>query len=72
MTRTNIVLDDGLVAEALSLTGTTTKREVVDLALRELVKRQRQVRLKQLRGKELIDPDYDVAAMRRRMARYVD
>jgi len=70
--RTNIVLDDELTSEALRLTGVKTKREVVDLALRELVMRCRQQRLRQLRGKNLIDPDYDVHEIRRKMTRYVD
>ena len=37
--RTNIVLDDRLVARALRVTGARTRREVVDLALRRLVER---------------------------------
>ncbi len=59
--RTNIVLDDELVAEAMKLTGARTKREVVDRALRSLVQRYRQRELLELagRGDELLDPDYD-------------
>jgi len=67
--RTNIVLDDDLVAEAMRVSGARTKREVVHLALRELVQRHRQRELKVLRGRDLIDPNYDVAEMRRRMNR---
>jgi len=67
--RTNIVLDDELVAEAMRVSGARSKREVVHLALRELVQRHRQRELKALRGRDLIDPDYDVAEMRRRMDR---
>ena len=37
MTRTNIELDDRLVAEAMRRFGVRTKREAVDLALRRLV-----------------------------------
>ena len=37
MSRTNIELDDGLVAEVMRRYGVTTKREAVDLALRRLV-----------------------------------
>jgi len=65
--RTNIVLDDELVAEAMKLTGAKTKREVVDRALRELVKRYRQRKILDLVGEDLLDPDYDVGEMRRRM-----
>lgn len=43
--RTNIVLDTELVEEAQRVTGIATKREVVDLALRELVRQRRQGKL---------------------------
>jgi Arc/MetJ family transcription regulator len=39
MGRTNIVLDDRLVAKAMKLTGARTKRQAVDIALRQLVTR---------------------------------
>ncbi|MEE9355673.1 MAG: type II toxin-antitoxin system VapB family antitoxin [Methylococcaceae bacterium] len=35
--RTNIVLDDTLVTQALALTGARSKKDVVDLALHQLV-----------------------------------
>ena len=65
--RTNIVLDDELVAEAMKLTGARTKREVVDRALRELLYRERQRRLKHLKGSKPLDPDYDLSEARRWM-----
>ncbi|MBJ7398646.1 type II toxin-antitoxin system VapB family antitoxin [Mycolicibacterium sp.] len=37
MTRTNIELDDELVAEVMRRYGVSTKRQAVDLALRRLV-----------------------------------
>ena len=40
MSRTNIVIDDGLLSAAMKLTGARTKREVVDIALRDLVERK--------------------------------
>jgi Arc/MetJ family transcription regulator len=49
--RTNIEIDDRLMREVLSLTGVTTKREAVDLALRELVARHRQLGVLKLRGR---------------------
>jgi Arc/MetJ family transcription regulator len=67
--RTNIVLDDQLVSEAMGLSGARSKREVVDLALRELVQRRRQRKLARLVGRELIDPSYDVRAVRKGMTR---
>ena len=38
MARTNIVIDNKLIKEALKVTGAKTKREAVDIALRRLVK----------------------------------
>jgi len=49
--------------------GAKTKREVVDLALRELIARKEQRKLKGLRGRALIDPNYDVRRVRRNMQR---
>lgn len=49
--RTNIEIDDRLMREVLSLTGLRTKREAVDLALRELVARHRQLGVLKLRGR---------------------
>lgn len=70
--RTNIVLDDELVAEAMAATGAKTKREVVEIALRELLYKTRQQRLKKLKGSDLIAPDYDVAEARHNMTRDAD
>lgn len=67
--RTNIVLDDKLVGEAMRVSGARTKREVVDLALREMVARRRQRDLRQLVGQRLLDPAYDVRAVREQMSR---
>lgn len=67
--RTNIDLNEELVAEAMRLTGTRTKKEVVDRALRELVARNSQRALRDLVGRDLIDPDYDVRAVRAAMGR---
>jgi Arc/MetJ family transcription regulator len=49
--RTNIDIDDDVLREAQRLLGTKTKRDTVDLALRELVARHRQIGILQLRGK---------------------
>lgn len=67
--RTNIVLDDKLVDEAMRVTRAASKREVVDLALRELLARHRQRQALALAGEDLIAPDYDVREVRRSMAR---
>ncbi len=49
--RTNIVIDDDLMAEALKVTGARSKREVVELGLKTLVQLKRQERIRGLRGK---------------------
>jgi Arc/MetJ family transcription regulator len=49
--RTNIVIDDKLMAVALKASGLNTKKEVVEEALRLLVKVKNQNRLKKFRGK---------------------
>ena len=49
--RTNIVIDDKLMADALKATGLKTKKEAVELGLKLLVKRQKQQAIRNLRGK---------------------
>ena len=49
--RTNIVIDDRLMAEALRATGAQTKREAVELGLKTLVQLKKQERLRRYRGK---------------------
>lgn len=49
--RTNIVINDRLMEEALKCTGLTTKREVVELGLKTLIKLKQQESIKQFRGK---------------------
>lgn len=63
--RTNVVLDDKLVEEAFSVTGVRTKRELIDLALRELVRQRRKRDLTELAGKVRLRDDFDHKALRR-------
>jgi Arc/MetJ family transcription regulator len=42
--RTNIDLDDALIAEAMEITGLSTKKATVEKALRDLVRIHRQMR----------------------------
>lgn len=63
--RTNIVLDEQLVAEAMRYAKVKSKRELVDLALREFVAVRRRRDISDLFGKVEIDPDYDYKALRR-------
>ncbi len=67
--RTNIVLDEELITEAMALARIKTRHEMVDRALREYVARHRQRSLHNLVGRDLIDPDYDVRAVRAAMTR---
>ena len=48
--RTNIDIDDDLMAEALRATGEKTKRAVVERGLRMLIQVKRQGRIRRLRG----------------------
>ena len=49
--RTNVVIDDELMADALESTGLNTKKAVIEEALRTLVRLKRQERVRSLRGK---------------------
>jgi Arc/MetJ family transcription regulator len=49
--RTNIVIDDQLMADALKASGLTTKREVVELGLKTLIRLKQQEKIKNFKGK---------------------
>lgn len=49
--RTNIDIDSEMVRQVQEITGARTKREAVDVALRELLARHRRVNILKLRGK---------------------
>jgi Arc/MetJ family transcription regulator len=49
--RTNIVIDDKLMKETLRLTGLRTKREVVELGLRTIVRLGKQEEIRKFRGR---------------------
>ena len=61
--RTNIEIDVSLMREARQLVGAASMRETVDVALRELVRRRRRRRLRELRG--AVDWVGDLDEMRR-------
>ncbi len=63
MKRTNIVLDEKVVAQAKKATGIKVTRQLVDYALRELLRRRRQREVLKLRGK--VEWQGDLAEMRR-------
>ena len=57
MSRTNIELNDTLVKEGLKVTRMRTKKELVNYALEELIKRARRKRILKLEGKVLWEGD---------------
>lgn len=57
--RTNIEIDDDVLRAAQKAAGTTTKRETVDYALRELAARQKRLDFLKLRGKVAWEGDLD-------------
>lgn len=57
--RTNIVIDDQLMNEALQASGLTTKREAVEAGLKALIKLKSQERIKAFRGKLKWEGDLD-------------
>jgi Arc/MetJ family transcription regulator len=60
--RTNIVIDDKLMRDALRATRLKTKRDAVDLGLRTLLRLSKQAQIRRLRGK--LDWQGDLHAMR--------
>lgn len=64
--RTNIVIDDKLMEQAMRVSGLTTKKDVVATALFEFVQRHTRKDLKELQGKIQFADDYDYKAMRKR------
>jgi len=68
--RTNVVIDDGLMAQALASTGLKTKRAVIEEALRTLIQLEAQENVRQLRGQLSWEGDLD--ALRESRVTYVD
>ena len=57
--RTNIVIDDALMDDALKLTGLKTKREAVELGLKTLIRLKKQEEIRRFRGKLSWEGDLD-------------
>jgi Arc/MetJ family transcription regulator len=62
--RTNIVIDEELLEAGLKATGIKTRKALVDFALRDLLRRENQGKILDLKGK--IHWEGDLASMRRR------
>jgi Arc/MetJ family transcription regulator len=57
--RTNIVIDDKLMADALKASGYSTKKEAVEQGLKLLVRRSQQQDIRKLRGRIKWEGDLD-------------
>ena len=62
--RTDIVLDDTLVEEAMILSGAKTKKELISNALREFVTARKRLNLLDLDGKIKFSEAYDYKRLR--------
>ena len=49
--RTNIVIDDALMKQAMQASGARSKREAVEMGLRTLVQLQQQAKIRAFRGR---------------------
>ena len=67
--RTNIMINDQLIREAMRATGLTTKRAVVEAGLELLVRVKTQKDIRRLRGK--VDWEGDLDQMRKDRVRRV-
>jgi Arc/MetJ family transcription regulator len=64
--RTNIVLNDELVEEAFKFSeAISTKKELIEMALKEYVNTRKRKNIKELKGKIKFREDYDYKAMRK-------
>jgi Arc/MetJ family transcription regulator len=66
---TNLALDDALIEQARRVGKHRTKKEAVTSALREYVRRRRQLEILDLVGQIPFDDGYDYKRLRRRKAR---
>ncbi len=63
--RTNIVLDERLLKEALKYSKAHTKKELIHNALKEFVESHKRKDLRELKGKIEFREDYDYKKLRR-------
>ncbi len=62
--RTNIVLNNSLIKEAIKLSRAKTKKELVNQALKEFVENRKRLNLMDLGGKIEFAEDYNYKALR--------
>lgn len=63
--RTNIVLDENLLKEAIKYSKAHTKKELIHEALKEFVESHKRKDLRELKGKIGFREDYDYKKLRR-------
>jgi Arc/MetJ family transcription regulator len=63
--RTNIVLDDDLVARAFKVSGAKTKKGLINEALEELIAARQRLDIRNLKGKIGFREDYYYKKMRK-------
>jgi len=64
--RTNIVIDDHLMEEALKLSQYKTKKDLVHKALEEFIQNRKRRDLRELKGKVNFDEKYNYKEVRNR------
>ena len=57
-------LNDALVKQAFKYAPVDTKKDLIDLALREFIRQHERADVRALKGKNLLDPSYDYRAAR--------
>jgi len=63
--RTNVVLDDDLVNEAMRLSGIKTKKDIISIALQEFVTSRKRKNILELEGRIKFIDDYDYKDLRK-------
>jgi Arc/MetJ family transcription regulator len=61
--RTNIVIDDQLMNDALKATGLSTKKEAVEMGLKMLIRLKNQEKIRKFKGR--LSWDGDLSEMRK-------
>jgi Arc/MetJ family transcription regulator len=62
--RTNVVIDDKLIQEALRLSKLKTKRDIIHKALEEFIQNRKRLDLREVRGKIRFAEEYNHKKMR--------
>lgn len=64
--RTNVVIDDQLIKDALKLSKMKTKKELIHRALEEFIRNRKRLDLREIRGKIRFAEDYNYKEKRSR------